>query len=66
MFKSVTLTERIEETRSYNSGKTGPYPVYNITSNEAVIVRIDVAEDYSSEKIKMALSKIFEKAMQCW
>ena len=38
----------------------------DITSDDAVTVIIEIKHDYSSANIQEALSKVFERAMQCW
>jgi len=62
----MTLTERISEKKTYEERGTGPVPIYNLTADDAVTVKIEIRNDYSPEKIKEALTKIFEKAMKCW
>lgn len=66
MIKEMILTEYISEKKANENRSCGPFPIYDLTSNEAIVVTIEIRNDYRPEKIKEALSKIFEKAMQCW
>ncbi len=64
--QKLILTQGITEKKEINDDGGSYSALVDITSDDAVTVIIEIKHDYSSANIQEALSKVFERAMQCW
>ena len=67
MIKTLVLQEAIiEKKEDFRNNANASKMLVNISSDCGIKVTIEIAADYSSEKIKEALTKIFERVYECF